>query len=34
MRSEEVVAEKKLKIVVGRDIFPIKTRYYRKLWED
>jgi len=34
MRSEEVVAEKKIKVVVDRGTSPIKIKYYRELWED
>jgi type II secretory pathway component PulK len=34
VRSEEVVAEKKLKIVVDRGSSPIKIRYYRELPKD
>jgi len=31
MRSEEVVAEKKIKVVVNRDSSPTKIKYYREL---
>jgi len=31
MRSEEVVAEKKLKVVVDRGTSPLKIKYYREL---
>jgi len=31
VRSEEVVAEKKLKVVVDRGASPIKIKYYREL---
>jgi hypothetical protein len=34
MRSEEVVAKKKLKVVVDRDTSPLKIKYYREFWED
>jgi type II secretory pathway component PulK len=34
MRSEEVVAEKKIKVVVDRGTSPIKIKYYRELPED
>ena len=34
VRSEKVVAEKKLKVVVDRGTSPLKIKYYRELWED
>ena len=33
MRSEEVVAEKKLKVVVDRGTSPIKIKYHREFWD-
>jgi len=34
VRSEEVVAEKKIKVVVDRGTSPIKVKYYRELPQD
>ncbi|MFQ6065761.1 MAG: hypothetical protein ACE5K3_00595 [bacterium] len=34
VRSEEVVAEKKLKVVVDRGSSPLKIKYYRELPKD
>ena len=34
VRSEEVVAEKRIKVVMDRGTFPIKITYYRELPKD